>query len=330
MAQSISDINLLGLEFLGLNISDIGTYALIVIMATMGLTLTVADFRKVYEAPKAVFIGLVGQLVFLPVLAFLLVMMLSPPASVAIGLIILACCPGGATSNFFSYLARGDVALSIALTAISGLVVVFTIPLLVNLALVTFLDAGQTIRLPIIKSMAQIFMLVVAPVAVGMAIKNRFPKLSVAIEPYATKISFAVVLGTMAIILSAVWSLIPSMIMTAGLPVILLNVLMMTAGFAAALTFKTGERQSRSISVEIGVQNYVLSIVIALALLKQPEFAIAPIIYLFTMYITVFSFIAYCRFVRDKKIEQPSDSATIAPNILVQATPESEAQNGRS
>jgi len=313
MIQSLADVNLLSLRFLGLNVSDIGVGALILIMVTMGLTLAPKDFRKIYDDPKGVVIGLAGQLVMLPLLAFLIVWALSPPPAVAIGLIILACCPGGATSNFFSFLARGDVALSVVLTAASGLAVVFTLPILVNLGIAMFSEPEQTVRLPIIKSMTQIFLLVVAPVGVGMAIKRGFPQHAVKIEPYATKISFAAVLGTMAIILASVWPLIPSMVLTAGLPVLILNVSMMAIGFGAALMLKTGERQSRAISVEIGVQNYILSVVIAVALLKRPEFAVAPIIYLFTMYITVFSFIAYCRLVRDKNM---MSNSTLRSSIL--------------
>ncbi|MEM6625520.1 MAG: bile acid:sodium symporter family protein [Pseudomonadota bacterium] len=300
MPQSIADINLLGLQFLGMNVADIGTYALVFIMATMGLTLTPADFKKVYEAPKAVAIGLVGQLILLPAFAFLIVISLSPPPAVAIGLIILACCPGGATSNFFSFLARGDVALSIALTAVSGFVVVFSIPILINAAISMFAESGETVRLPIVQSMAQIFMLVVAPVLTGMSVRRYFPKLALSIERYATKLSFAAVLFTMVVMLHAIWPILPSMLIDAGAPVLMLNTSMMALGFGAALLLQTGERQSRSICVEIGVQNYILSTVIAIALLKRPEFAVAPVVYLFTMYLTVFSFIAYCRFVRDR------------------------------
>ncbi|MEM8937257.1 MAG: bile acid:sodium symporter family protein [Pseudomonadota bacterium] len=300
MHQSIADINLLGLEFLGMSMSDIAMYSLIVIMATMGLTLTPADFEKVYQAPKAVALGLTGQLIVLPAFAFLIVIILSPPPAVAIGLIILACCPGGATSNFFSFLARGDVALSIALTAISGFIVVFSIPIFVNVAISMFGENDPSVRLPVVQSTVQIFMLVVAPVLAGMSVRRYFPKLALSIERYATKVSFAAVLFTMAVMLYAIWPILPSMLGEAGAPVLLLNATMMALGFGAARLLQTGERQSRSICIEIGVQNYVLSLVIAIALLKNPEFAVAPAVYLFTMYLSVFSFIAYCRFVRDK------------------------------
>ena len=300
MVESLVDLNLLDLRFLGLNVAEIGKGALVIIMVTMGLTLTLKDFLKIYDDPRGVVVGLTGQLVVLPVFAFLTVWFLSVPPVVAISLIILACCPGGATSNFFSFLARGDVALSIVLTTISGLIVVFTIPILVNLALEIFNTTGKTIRLPVIKSMLRIFMLVIAPVAIGMAFRSRFPKWAVIIEPYATKISFAAVLSTMAVLLAAVWPLIPRILVDAGLSVVLLNVSMMAVGFVAALALKAGERQSRTICIEIGVQNYLLSVIIAVDLLRQPEFAIAPVIYLFTMYVTVFSFIGYCRFLRDR------------------------------
>ena len=305
MDSSLNDINLLGLEFLGLNISDIGTAALIIIMLTMGLGLSIRDFKQIYRQPKGVAIGLAGQLLILPATAFAIALIFSPPAPVAVGLIILACCPSGATSNFFSFLAKGDVALSIVLTTLSGFIVVFTIPLLVNLGLELFMGEGQQIRLPVLQSMLRIFLLVVAPVCAGMLINKLFPRASQAAKPYATKISFAAVLSVMAILLYFVWPKIPSLITTAGIPVFSLNAIMMILGFAAALLLNTGESQSRTISIEIGVQNYVLSVVIAVGLLKQPDFAIVPVIYLFTMYITVFSFISYCRYIRDKS-NQPA------------------------
>lgn len=294
------ELQLLDVHVLGLDISDVGTAALIVIMVTMGLNLEPRDFRKVIVEPRAVLVGLSAQLLLLPAMGFCLAWLLEPPMPVAVGLIILACCPSGATSNFFSFLARGDVALSIVLTALSGIVVVFTAPLLIELALRIFTGEGQEIHLPILASMVRIFNLVVLPVLAGMAIRYIAPRVAARIQPWATRASFAVILFTMAVLLEYVSQNFLAMLAISWQVTVSLNVIMMTLGFLGARWLSISERQSRSISIEIGIQNYILSVVIAIALLQRPDFAIVPVIYLFTMYVTVFSFIGWSRYVRDR------------------------------
>jgi len=286
----------------GVDLSQVGSIALMLIMVTMGFTLTLADFKRLLLAPKPVIIGLIAQLVLLPAMAFALVTIFQPPLPIAIGVIILACCPSGATSNFFTHLAGGNVAISVSLTSISGIIVIFTIPLLVNLAIALLGEPGPKVFLPVVTSMMRIFMLILAPVIVGMAFRHWKPILAESIEPYATKVSFSVIILLM---LAVLWHLKPilgDIIASAGLITLALNISMMALGFALALIFKLEERDARSICVEVGVQNYLLSVIIAIGLLQNPSFAVVPIVYLFTMYLTVFSFIAYCRYVRDVKM----------------------------
>ena len=295
-----AQLQLLGVDFMGINVSTLGTVALIVIMTTMGLGLQLTNFRRVTAQPLAVWTGILGQLVLLPLLAFILVWLFAPPLPIAMGLIILACCPGGATSNFFTFLARGDVALSIVLTAISGVVVVFSAPLLIELALRLFAGEAAEIHLPVIASMLRIFALVVLPVILGMSLRRMAPALADRVHPWATRLSFAVIVFTMVVLLGYIAPSFPQML-TLALPITAtLNVVMMLVGFGLARALLLSENYSRCISIEIGIQNYTLSVVIALALLKRPDFAIVPIVYLFTMYVSVFSFIAWCRFWRDR------------------------------
>ncbi|MGS2724014.1 bile acid:sodium symporter family protein [Porticoccus sp. GXU_MW_L64] len=294
-------LNVNQITFMGVNLALIGTVALMLIMVTMGLTLDLNQFRRSFKQPKAIVVGLVAQLVLLPTVAFILVTLFEPALPVAIGLIILACCPSGATSNFFTHLARGSVATSICLTTLSGLVVIFTIPLIINFALDKLLeDEQQRIFLPVIPSMLRIFVLIVLPVIVGMVFRYLWPRLSALIEPWATRFSFVTILFTMALVLKHVAPVLPELIIEAGAITLLLNATMMGVGFAVALWLRLEEKNARCICIEIGVQNYILSVVIAIDMLNNPTFAIAPIIYLFVMYITVFSFIGYCRFFRDR------------------------------
>ncbi len=293
-------LDLLGVTVWGVNISDVGMIALVVIMVTMGLTLDPDQFRRVITRPKALSVGLAAQLLVLPAVAFGLVFLFAPVLPVAIGLIILAACPSGATSNFFSYLARGDVALSVVLTAISGVIVTFTLPLLVNLGLYLFAGTTQDIHLPVVPAMIRIFELIVLPVVAGMAIRRWRPSLAAAIEPAATRLSFAIILFTMAVLFAYVAEHFLAMLGASWKVTVTLNVVMMAFGFLAALGMGVSEARSRTISIEIGVQNYLLSVVVAISLLGRPDFAIVPIVYLFTMYVAVFSFILYCRLVRDR------------------------------
>lgn len=290
---------LLSVTVFGVNVSTIGGLALVLIMLTMGLTLRPVDFARLLSHKRALAAGVIAQLVLLPAFAFLLVFIFNPSMSVAIGLILLACCPGGATSNFFTHLARGDVALSVTLTTISGVVVVFSLPFLVNLGLVWFADGPQPLRLPVLETMLRIFLLILLPVMIGMGIRWLAPKTAERIEPFSTKLCFAAILFTMAALMHHIWADIGMIIRETWHITLALNAGMMLLGFVGAKFLNVSEERSRCIAIETGVQNYILSVVLALTLLQRADFVAVPMMYLFTMYVTVISFIAYCRFVRD-------------------------------
>ena len=146
--------------------------SLIVIMLGMGLSLTFKDFRRVILYPKAIFVGLVNQLILLPLIGFGVASTLNLSPEIAVGIMILAACPGGPTSNLISHLAKGDLALSVTLTALSSLITILTIPFIVNFALSHFLEQGQLVELNILETIAQIFIIVVVPVTVGMLIRH--------------------------------------------------------------------------------------------------------------------------------------------------------------
>jgi len=290
-----TEIQLFEISAFGVNISTIGTTALIVIMLTMGLKLEIRHFGRILGAPIDVFVGLLCQVLLLPIGAFALIWLFQPPTPVAIGLIILSCCPGGATSNFFSFLARGDIALSIVLTAISGIMVVFTAPLIIALGLDVFTGQGEEIVLPVGPTMLRIFALVVLPTMIGMALRGFNPVVSAQVEPWATRVSFAFILFTMVVLFLNISEHFLSFLAISWQVTVTLNVVMMALGYFLARTLRIQEQQRRTICIEVGVQNYLLSVVIAVALLQQPEFAIVPIVYLFTMYVSVFTFIGWAR-----------------------------------
>ncbi len=311
MDSDLSRLDLLGVEYFGINISDFGTAALILIMVTMGLTLKVQDFTRIALIPRPVLFGLVAQIVLLPMVAIGLVFAFQPPFPIAMGLIILSCCPGAATSNFFSYLAKGDVALSITLTALSGLIVVFSLPVIVNANLEWFGHDSLAISLPVVPAMMRIFTLIVVPVAIGMAARRLWPNIAMRLEPIATKLSFSAVLLALVGLFIHAWPIMPTLIGSAWKVTLALNVAMMAIGFAGACLLRVNEAQSRTISIEVGVQNYILSIVIAIGMLKRPDFGAVPILYLFVMYITVFTFIVWCRVFRAQSSQNAATSAIL-------------------
>tara|TARA_B110000238_G_C16055230_1_gene407932 strand:- start:259 stop:1176 length:918 start_codon:yes stop_codon:yes gene_type:complete len=298
----MDSLNVSQIVLFGVEVVPLATIALTLIMLTLGLTLDISSFKRVIAHPKAVATGLFMQVAVLPMAAFSFVYLFQPPTHIAMGLIILSCCPGGATSNFFTYLAKGNTATSICLTTFSGIFCIFTIPLIVNFAATTIVSQEEAIFLPVIPAMIRIFNMVLLPVIIGMALKAWRPYLAERVEPWATKISFALILITLAAILISVHTELPSLITAAGPIVVVFNVSMMVLGFLTASLLKLEEQCKRAIVIEIGVQNYMLSIVIIFVLLEQPTFAIVPIIYLFVMYVTAFSFISYCRYFRSSNI----------------------------
>jgi BASS family bile acid:Na+ symporter len=297
----LAGLDVLGLKLLGVNLADISTTALILIMVTMGLELRPIDFRRIAQHPLPIAVGLACQLILGPLVAFGLVFLVHPKLPIAVGLVLLACCPSAATSAFFTFLARGEVATSVTLTAISGPIVTFTLPLLVNYALQLFGGPDQPIHLPVIKSMIEIATLIVLPVCVGMAVRAFAPGIAAAIGRVAAKLCFGFVIGIMAVLLVYLWPRLPAILAMTGVVTLSLNLIMLIGGFIVAKALKTSEAQSRAISIEIGIHNFILAVVISLAILHRPDFALVPITYLFVMYVTVFAFILYCRLFRDRR-----------------------------
>jgi BASS family bile acid:Na+ symporter len=163
--------------------------ALFIIMLGMGLGLTVADFKRIFVDPKAVILGLSAQLLLLPVVGFVLAMIFPLTPELAVGVMILAACPGGPTSNLVTYLVKGNVALSITLTAISSLITVLTIPLIVNLAMAHFMGSEVALQLPFLPTVLQIAVITLIPVSIGMAIHRYTPRTAAAIEKWVKWLS---------------------------------------------------------------------------------------------------------------------------------------------
>jgi BASS family bile acid:Na+ symporter len=253
--------------------------ALAVIMFGMGLSLTFGDFRRILIYPKAVAIGLANQILLLPLVAFGLIHVFGLPAELAVGLMILAACPGGATSNLITHLAKGDSALSITLTAFSSLITVFTIPFVVNFAILYFIPDGKEQQLDIFGTVISVIFITILPVLIGMLVLKRAPQLAQKWDAPFRKISaifFVIIL--LAAILKERSNLLENFAQ-AGPVALALNLVTLGLGYLSGMVFGLGKKQSTTIAIEAGIQNGTLGITIAATLLVNSTMAIPSAIY---------------------------------------------------
>jgi len=255
-------------------------------MLGMGLGLIKDDFKRIFLSPKAILIGLANQIILLPIIGFVLVSIFPLQPEIAIGVMILAACPGGPTSNLIAHLAKGDTALSVSLTALSSLITIITIPFIVNFALENFLDAGQMVQLDPITVIGQILTVTIIPVAIGMIIRNRKPEFADNMNK-PVKIGSGVVLALVIVgIIFKEKDNIASYFQQAGLVTLCLNLATMAVGYLTAKLFQLRKGQAISISIESGIQNGTLAIFIAVTLLNNSAYAIAPAVYSLIMFLT--------------------------------------------
>ncbi len=265
------------------------------VMVGLGLTLSLADLKRVVVLPKAVITGLIGQLVLLPLLAFALAALLAPTPEIAVGVIILAACPGGVTSNAYAFAARADVALSVTLTAISSFVTVLTIPTLTYVALQVFMQQGQIPDLPVLQMFQTLATFTVIPIAIGMTLRAIWPT---AVQLVIETLRRATVAVLMFVIVAAAvssYELILMYFLQASLLVVGLNVSSMFMGYGLARACKLDTSQSITITYEIGVQNLTLALLITLTLLQNESLAITTLLYAAVMPATAMGFIAIAR-----------------------------------
>lgn len=260
--------------------------SLIIIMLGMGLSLVVDDFKRILVYPKAVFVGLTNQLIIVPLIGFAIAVMFPLRPEIAIGIMILAASPGGATSNLISHLAKADIALSVSLTAISSFITILTIPFIVNFALVYFLEAGQVIKLDVIETITQIFIIIIIPISLGMLIRKYKEAFALKMaQPVRKASGFIIMLIIIGIVIKEKANVIPYF-QEAGIVALLLNVSTMMVGYFSARLFRIKDKSALSIAIESGIQNGTLAITIAVVLLGNTEMAITPAIYSLLMFFT--------------------------------------------
>ena len=283
------------LKEMGLILEIFLPLALAFIMFSLGLGLTIKDFTRVLKQPRDFLIGAFSQIIILPIVAILLVLIWPLSTELAIGVMLIAAAPGGATSNIITSFAKGDVALSVSLTAIISLLCVFTIPLVVLMSFNILVDDYSEIAISISDIAIQMFAIVTIPVILGILFRKFISNFSIFFEPFAKKISavlFVIVL------LGAVFSEKDNIILyfsQAGLITLILNILMMIIAFYIAKIFISGTSQRKTIVVECGLQNGTLAIVVATSVFGGGVYLIPAATYSLIMFASSLIYIYFAR-----------------------------------
>lgn len=265
--------------------------ALGVIMLGLGLSLTLADFKRVVLMPKPVFIGLLCQMLLLPVVCFAIATGFDLPPALAVGLMLLSASPGGATANLFSHLAKGDVALNITLTAVNSVLSLLTLPFIVNYSLVHFMGEGKVIPLQFDK-VVQVFAIVLVPVGIGMFVRARKQGLADRLEKPVKILSAVFLLLVIAATVAKERAHVVEYFQQVGLAALAFNLVSMAVGYLVPVVVRLPKRQAVAIGMEIGIHNGTLAIAIASAptLLNNTTMAVPPAVYSLIMFFTAAAF----------------------------------------
>lgn len=265
------------------------------IMLSMGLMLKLSDFKPILTYPKAFVVGLSAQMLLVPLLALILLQFFDLPPLLAVGLLVLSFSPGGTTSNLFSYLAKGDVALSIALTACASLITPFTIPFLTELALQFSMGENKDIVIPIGLTMKRLFVVTVVPVVIGMSIKMLKPAWAEAIQPVIHKLSVILFFTVIFSMILSQWDKMPSFLEQVGVITTVMIILAMLSGYVLAKIARLSAKQVKTTTIEVGMQNGGMALIVTQGVLDNPTMSIVPVIYGLIMLVPIGIYILLVR-----------------------------------
>lgn len=272
--------------------------SLAVIMLSLGIGLTLADFKRVIMRPLAFFTGAAGQVILLPLAAYVIARGFGLSGELAVGLMILSLCPGGVTSNILSRLGKGDVALSVTLTGVISLLSIITVPLMVAWSVGHFMgDDAPPVN---ITSLAlAMFMITAVPVGLGLAIRHFAPRFAEKADPILYKVATALFVVIVAGALAANWDVFIENLPRLGPALIVLNIVMLGLGAALARVMSLSGREIRTIAVETGIQNATLGITVGSLLVENvsglPPFSLPSGVYGITMYLVTIPFVLWMR-----------------------------------
>lgn len=254
------------------------------IMFGMGLSLTKQDFLQLFKTPKPIFIGLLGQIILLPLLALAICLAFELPTPITIGLMVLSACPGGTMSNLISHLARANLALSVSLTAVSTVICVFSTPFIIQYSINQF--AGENPPdFSIIGTVTGLFLVSILPVVIGMAVRHFAQNWAFKVEGFFRKFSLFFLLAMIIAILIKERATLMLSLEQAFLACLALNISAILLGVFLAKIFSLSEVDATTLGIEVGIQNAALALLICITFLDSPEFAVSAGIYGLAMYI---------------------------------------------
>ena len=281
---------------------------------TLGLSLKLDDFRLLIKRPLPMFVGLFGQLILLPVIAFVIAYYSNLPVIFFVGVVLIACCPGGPSSNIFTYVAKGDVALSVSMTAVSSIVTLFTLPFIMALTVDFALAQGMTdtilgrVELPVGNLLIQNVVLMLIPIILGVSTKFYFKNAAVKLEKVLSKFAFPALIFLATIFFVKHYHNIANHLDKLGLCVLALVLIAVATSSLLSTLFKQSSKIKRTIVIEVAMQNAAQAIAIASSpfVFNNEIMAIPAIIYALFMNVVLLTYVGFLT-VRDKKVVAISD-----------------------
>jgi bile acid:Na+ symporter, BASS family len=272
--------------------------ALFIIMVGIGLTLTKADFRREAEHPRAIVVGSIVQIIGMPLLAFGIALLLNLDPLIALGLVVLAACPGGTTSNLVTLLARANVALSIVMTVVASIITIITLPVAANLMLALQpIDVDEAIRVPLDRSIGLLVVIILVPISIGMVLRARRPEMAARAERGVSAFGALVLVLLIVAIAYDLREDLVDFLIQAGPAALLLNLGGMAVGLALGVKVLSG-RDARTCAVELGIKNGTLGILVGVTVIGGTvgfEIAVPAAVYSLVMYVTAPALIVFGR-----------------------------------
>jgi len=272
-------------------VTTLAPIALALIMLALGLGLSVDDFSRVLRQPKDFLVGLLCQLILLPIIAFILVKIYNPPLELALGVMIIAAAPGGVTSNVLTKFSNGDVALSISLTAIISLISIVSVPLIIFQSADLLGVTGFNENISMVGIAMKMFLVVTVPVILGMLIRKFATNFIVSKTKMIQRISIGLFVIVFISIWVEEWDKVISFITRAGVITLTLNIVMMLVGFYVAKSLIKGMAQRKCISLECGLQNGTLAVFVATQLVNDIVYLVPTAAYALIMFVTSIIFV---------------------------------------
>jgi len=276
-------------------VTKIAPIALALIMLGLGLGLTIQDFTRVAKQPKDFLIGLICQLILLPIIAFILIKIFRTPMELALGVMIIAAAPGGVTSNVLTKFAKGDVALSVSLTAIISLISIVSVPFIVFKSADLLQVSYASSDISMVGISLKMFLVVTLPVIIGMLIRKFATNFISSKASIIQKISIILFAIVFLAIWVEEWENIMSYLSQAGLITLVLNIVMMIIGFYVAKMFASGIEQRKCISLECGLQNGTLAVFVASQIFTDIVYLIPTAAYALIMFVTSIFFVFFVK-----------------------------------